>query len=141
MTNKRSVCFCAVVVAALLVAARADAKDKNTKWVASWITATQGTYAGVNPPALANLAFPFDATHPPQANNQTMRIIVKPDVWGDTMRVRVSNVYGPPGTSVTFSQVAIGLQSFAGETVAGTNRTVTFGGSPTVTVPAGQRAW
>jgi hypothetical protein len=141
MTNKRSVCFCAVVVAALLVAARADAKDKNKKWVASWITAPQGTYAGVNAPRLANLAFPFDATHPPQANNQTMRIIVKPDVWGDTMRVRVSNVYGPAGTSVTFSHVAIGLQSFAGETVAGTNRTVTFGGSRSVTVPAGQRAW
>jgi len=39
--------------------------------------------------------------------------------------------------SVTFGRVAIGLSSFAGATVAGTNRQVTFNGGASVTVAAG----
>ncbi|HWE23357.1 MAG TPA: GDSL-type esterase/lipase family protein [Myxococcales bacterium] len=156
MTNQRSIRFATLVSAAVLVAAAARAKDdegKGKKWVASWITAPQGTFAGVsqpidpaNPsgprmltPRLVNLAFPFDpnSTTPPQANNQTLRMIVKPDVWGDTMRVRLSNYYGTG--PVTFNHVTIGLQSYSGATVAGTNTTLTFNGQKSVTVPAGQR--
>jgi hypothetical protein len=142
MKNKRSVCFSGAVAAALLVAAAASAKDdapKGKKWVASWITAPSGTFAGSSAPALVNLAFPFDATHPPQASNQSMRMIVKPDLWSDTMRVRLSNYFGTG--PVTFDHVAIGLQSYAGATVAGTNTTVKFGGKQSVTVAAGQRVW
>ena len=110
MTNQRSVSFTVLVAAALLVAAGARAKDdsaKGKKWVATWITAPSGTFAGITvadpadptgrrripAPRLVTLAFPFDpnATPPtiPQANNQTLRMIVKPDIWGDTMRVNI----------------------------------------------------
>src|SRR5205823_4267370 len=71
MTNQRSVRFTKLMLVALLVAAGARAKDdvpKGKKWVASWITAPSGTFAGVNAPRLVNLAFPFDPTHPPRAN-------------------------------------------------------------------------
>src|SRR6202030_3630265 len=108
MTNQRRVCFTVLIAAALLVAAGARAKDDGAngkKWVASWITAPSGTFGGSSAPALVNLAFPFDATHPPQANNQTLRMIVKPDIWGDTMRVRLSNYFGTG--PVTFTHVAI----------------------------------
>jgi hypothetical protein len=40
-----------------------------------------------------------------------------------------------------FGRVAIGLQSFSGATVMGTNTVVTFGGSQSVTVPAGQEVF
>src|SRR5438105_10680992 len=142
MTNQRSVRFTKLMLVALLVAAGARAKDdvpKGKKWVASWITAPSGTFAGVNAPRLVNLAFPFDPTHPPQANNQTLRMIVKPDLWGDTMRVRLSNYFGTG--PVTFNHVAIGLQSYSGATVAGTNTTLKFNGKQLVTVAAGQRVW
>lgn len=156
MTNQRSVRFTVLVVAALLVAAGARAKGdegKGTKWVASWITAPSGTFAGVSQvdptdptkkrriltPRLVNLAFPFDpnSTTGPQANNQTMRMIVKPDLWGDTMRVRLSNYFGTG--PVTFNHVTVGLQSYSGATVAGTNTTLKFNGKTSVTVAAGQR--
>jgi len=156
MTNQRGVRFTVLIVAALLVAASAYAKDdvpKGKKWVASWITAPSGAFAGVsqpdtaNPgkkiltPRLVNLAFPFDpnSTTLPQANNQSIRMIVKPDLWGDTMRVRLSNYFGTG--PVTFNHVAIGLQSYSGATVAGTNTTLKFNGKQLVTVAAGQRVW
>jgi hypothetical protein len=142
MTNQRSVRFTVLVAAALLIAAGARAKDdsgKGKKWVATWITAPSATFGGVNAPRLVNLAFPFDSTHPPQANNQTLRMIVKPDIWGDTMRVRLSNYFGTG--PVTFDHVAIGLQSYSGATVPGTNTSLTFNGKKSVTVPAGQRVF
>jgi len=159
MTNQRSVSFTVLVAAALLIAAGARAKDdsaKGKKWVATWITAPSGTFAGITvadpadptgrrripAPRLVTLAFPFDpnATPPtiPQPNNQTLRMIVKPDIWGDTMRVRLSNYFGTG--PVTFDHVAIGLQSYSGATVPGTNTSLTFNGKKSVTVPAGQRA-
>jgi GDSL-like Lipase/Acylhydrolase family len=128
------------------IAGAAAAKDGGggkKKWVASWTTSPQNTFAGVNAPRLVNLAFPFTPASPgvpatvPQANNQTLRMIVKPDLWGDTMRVRLSNYFGTG--PVTFGKVALGLQSFSGATVAGTNRTLTFGGKQSVTVEAGKR--
>src|SRR5204862_7864205 len=64
---------------------------------------------------------------------------VKPDVWGDTMRVRLSNHFGTG--PVTFTHVAVGLQSYSGATVAGTNTSLTFGGKKSVTVQAGDRVF
>jgi hypothetical protein len=109
------------------------------KWVATWTTSPVNTWKGSGAAALVNFAFPFTATAAPQAQNQTLRMILKPDLWGDTMRVRLSNTWGPQ--AVTFGKVAIGLQSFSGATVAGTNRVLKFGGHTWVTVPAGAEVW
>ena len=109
------------------------------KWVATWTTSPVNTWKGSTAPALVNFAFPFTAPALPQAQHQTLRMILKPDLWGDPMRVRLSNTWGPQ--AVTFGKVAIGLQSFSGATVAGTNRVVTFGGHSMVTVPAGAEVW
>lgn len=139
MPTRKSVPFLGMLLIAISIAASASADDSRggKKWVASWITAPQGTFAGVNAPRLVNLAFPFTAGTTPQANNQTLRMIVKPDLWGDTMRVRLSNYYGTG--PVTFTHVAIGLHSYSGATVAGTNRSLTFNGQRSVTLAAGQR--
>src|SRR6266436_4539640 len=87
--------------------------------------------------ALVNFAFPFTAPALPQASNQTLRMIVKPDIWGSVMRVRLSNKWGTG--PVTFGSVSIGLQSFSGATVAGSNTRVLFGGSRSVTVKKGDQ--
>jgi hypothetical protein len=125
------------VACASLAPASRDRDDR--KWAASWTTAPQDVFRGVNAPALANFAFPFTAPGRPQASNQTLRMIVKPDIWGETMRIRLSNAFG--AGPVTFGRVAIGLQSFSGATVAGTNTVVTFAGSQSVTVPAGREVF
>jgi len=141
--------FMRMLLLAVCLAASAVAKDDRhdggKKWVASWTTAPQNTFAGVNAPRLVNLAFPFTPASPgvpatvPQATNQTLRMIVKPDLWGDTMRVRLSNYWGTG--AVTFGKVTIGLHSFSGATVAGTNRTLSFSGKQSVTVAAGTRVF
>ncbi|HWY73949.1 MAG TPA: hypothetical protein VNW98_09910, partial [Burkholderiaceae bacterium] len=109
------------------------------KWVATWTTSPVNTWKGSSAAALVNFAFPFTAPALPQAQNQTLRMILKPDLWGNTMRVRLSNTWGPQ--AVKFGKVAIGLQSFSGATVAGTNRVLTFAGHTSVTVPAGAEVW
>jgi len=121
----------------LASAALADRDHGDRKWAASWTTAPVNVFKGVGSvqtAALVNFAFP-PATPTPQAVNQTLRMIVKPDIWGSTMRVRLSNTWGTG--PVTFGRVAIGLQSFSGATVSGTNRVVTFGGKTSVTLAAG----
>jgi len=127
-------------------------------WVASWATspAAYFVYAAPIPQnqalgfattksAVANvqpdLSFPFpDAkTTGATAVDQTFRSIVKPDLWGRTMRVRLSNVFG--NLPVTFSATSLALQEYAGNVVDGTVTRVTFGGKASVTIPPGQEAW
>jgi hypothetical protein len=130
--TKRAFVLCVACIS--LAAAAKDRDDR--KWAASWTTAPQNVFRGVNGAALVNFAFPFTAPALPQASNQTLRMIVKPDIWGETMRIRLSNTWGTG--PVTFGRVTIGLHSFSGATVTGTNTVVTFGGSQSVTIPAGQ---
>jgi lysophospholipase L1-like esterase len=127
-------------------------------WVASWTTspAAYFVYAAPIPQnqalefsttkyAVANiqpdLSFPFpDAkTTGATAVDQTFRSIVKPDLWGNNMRVRFSNVFGDQ--PLTLNATSVGLQEYAGNLVQGTSTPVTFGGTKTVTIPAGQEAW
>ncbi len=119
-----------------------------TKWVASWTTSMQGPatlaggtattvplYSAYNPQR--NLIFPFPNLDTDGANNQTIRAIVKPDVWGKTMRFKFSNAFGTK--PVTLGPVRVGLQKYSGIVLEGTNTPVTFnGGSSSVTIPVGQ---
>ncbi len=133
------------------------------KWAASWATSPSTYFIYAAPPAPLNvasfpipaaqiqyraaniqpdLAFPFpNATSPAGASavDQTFRSIVKPDLWGKTIRIRFSNLYG--NTPVTFGSVTVGLQEYGANVVKGTLARVRFGGSPSVTIPAGQRVF
>src|SRR5262249_19757608 len=73
------------------------------------------------------------------ATDQTIRSIVKPDLWGDRIRIRFSNVFG--NQPVTFDSVTVGLQEYSANVVRGTLTQVTFGGRRGVTIPAGQEVW
>src|SRR5215472_13058531 len=152
-----------VLVFAFLISTgqvRADDGDEgHRKWVASWATSPATFFAYTPPPqpfvltpgqpiqyAVANiqpdLVFPFpNATSPAGASavDQTFRSIVKPDLWGNTIRIRFSNVFG--NTPVTFRNVTVGLQEYAANVVEHTLTAVKFGGSRSVTIPAGQRVF
>lgn len=94
-----------------------------------------------------DLAFPFpnSTTGPtvagsfPIATNQTFRSIVKPDLWGDTIRIRFSNTFGTQ--PVTFNSVTVGLQEYSANIVPGTLTRVTFGANRSVTIPVGREVW
>jgi GDSL-like Lipase/Acylhydrolase family len=107
------------------------------KWVATWTTAPQDVFAASTTPALVNFAFPNPSTD--GANNQTLRMIVKPDLWGNTIRLRFSNTWGTQ--PVSLGRISVGLQAYSGNILPGTNTPVTFGGQPSVTLPVGQEVF
>jgi lysophospholipase L1-like esterase len=107
------------------------------QWVASWTGSAHGPYPIGYPTAQPELKFAFPS--PEQgARDQTLRLIVKPDVWGPLARIRLSNAFG--SKPVTFDGAFVGLQESGAAVVRGTNTAVTFGGQKSVTVPPGQSA-
>src|SRR2546423_8528921 len=144
-----------LVFAVLLSTAQVRAHDGdrgNRKWVASWATSPATFYTYVAPPqpfvltpgvpiqyAVANiqpdLAFPFPnaTTTGAAAVNQTFRSMVKPDLWGNTIRIRFSNIFGT--TPVTFENVTVGLQDYSANVVAGTPFPPKIRGEPCRTIP------
>ena len=126
---------------------------QDTHWVASWATAPAAYFVYVPPvpptatppqayaPATIqpDLGFPFPEANGHAAANQTIRSIVKPDLWGNRMRFRLSNAFGTG--PVTFNAVSVGLQEYGGNQVKGTATPVMFGGRRQVTVAPGQEVW
>lgn len=111
---------------------------QNEKWVTTWVGSVQGPYPVGNPSAQPNLSavFPTPALG---ANNQSFRLIVRPDIWGKQTRVRLSNALGTQ--PITFENVYVGLQLGSAEIVKGSNQPVSFGGKNSITIAAGQSAW
>jgi lysophospholipase L1-like esterase len=109
-----------------------------TKWVVSWAASGQGPYPVGNSSAMPDMSRVFpDAAR--GARDQTLRLIVRPTLWGREARIRLSNALGTQ--PVTFDGVHIGLQASGAEVTAGSNRALTFGGETSVTVAPGQAAW
>jgi lysophospholipase L1-like esterase len=141
----------AIVTLAGHPVAVADDQQQGQRWVASWATSPATFFQYVPPVAPAppgppttfapaniqpDLGFPFPDANTAGATGQTLRSIVKPDLWGTKMRFRFSNVFGTQ--PVTFSAVTVALQEYSGNLVEGTVTPVMFGGKKSVTIPAGQ---
>jgi lysophospholipase L1-like esterase len=111
------------------------APAKGPHWVAVWTASAHGPYPIGNPTAQPELKLAFpDAAR--GAVDQSFRMIVRPDIWGKQVRIRLSNAYG--AQPVTFDGAYIGLQTSGSAVLAGTNRVVTFGGKQAVTVAPGK---
>jgi lysophospholipase L1-like esterase len=88
-------------------------------WVGTWATAPA---AGV-------------ANTPDGYPNFSIRNVVHTSVGGTQARIRLSNAFGT--SPLTFGHVTVAVAAEAPRAVPGSMRTLTFGGSPTVVVPAG----
>ncbi|MEE1742191.1 SGNH/GDSL hydrolase family protein [Streptomyces sp. BE147] len=66
---------------------------------------------------------------------RTYRLVVRTSTGGKGLRIRLSNAFGDQ--PVTFGSAYAGRRAAEGAVVPGTNRALSFGGSPSVTVPAG----
>src|SRR3954452_3109839 len=102
-------------------------------WLGAWMAAPQVTsppnesdYSPV-PPLLGH----FRA--------QTLREAARLYVGGGTVRVRVSNLFGSRPLNVARADVA--LRSSGAAIVAGTARPLSFGGSASIVIPPGTRAY
>jgi lysophospholipase L1-like esterase len=124
-----------LIIAAIVLPATAQAADK---WTTSWAASVQGPYPIGNPSAQPVLKFAFP-TPEAGARDQTFRLIMMPEIWGKQARLRFSNAMGTK--PVTFDGVHVGLQLASATLVAGSNRPVSFGGKPSVTVEPGKDVW
>ncbi|WP_408957807.1 SGNH/GDSL hydrolase family protein [Natrinema sp. 74] len=71
--------------------------------------------------------------------DQTIRMMTRPSVGGDGVRIRLANTFGDG--PVTFDRATIGVRAADGSAAveSGTLRRLAFGGDTDVTVPAGAR--
>ncbi|WP_093797903.1 SGNH/GDSL hydrolase family protein [Streptomyces sp. Wb2n-11] len=69
------------------------------------------------------------------APERTYRLVVHTSAGGSGLRIRLSNAFGDQ--PVTFGRAYAGLRATGAALVPGTNRPLTFAGSPSVTVPPG----
>jgi lysophospholipase L1-like esterase len=120
------------------VSAQAKKKPPKEKWVASWSASTTAFGVG-SPVAQPDLQYPLPNATTDGVVDQTIRMVIKPDLWSDTMRFRFSNVFGD--RAVTFSRVTVALQSYAGNTQDDTVTPVSFNGRASVTIPKGEEVW
>jgi lysophospholipase L1-like esterase len=124
-----------IIIASVLLCAPAQAADK---WITSWAASVQGPYPVGNPSAQPVLKFAFPAPEV-GARDQTFRLILAPEIWSQKARLRFSNALGTK--PVTFDGAFVGLQLASATLVPGSNRPVSFGGKPSVTIPPGESVW
>src|SRR6202040_1511521 len=124
-----------------------SAKLRRIWWTCSWHRQhlwreTQGVHQTGsipgNPSAQPDQRFAFP-TPPVGANDQTFRLVVRPDLWGRQARLRLSNVFGT--RPVTFDGTFVGLRLDGAAVVPGTNQSVRFGGKDGVTIAPGEWVW
>jgi lysophospholipase L1-like esterase len=97
-------------------------------WSASWASALQ-------PPVASSPTFGPNWSED-GFSDQTVRQAIRLSTGGRQVRLRVSDLYGAGPLHLTGATVA--RSGPDGAVVAGTVRRVTFGGSPSATIPAGQ---
>ena len=148
----------ALSIAGVLIVSVAAAERTGDRphWVASWVTspaayfeytapATQNQALGLSPiryplaTIQPDLKFPFPNANSTGSSNQTIRSIVKPDLWNNTIRIRLSNVFG--NQPLTFNAITVALQEYAANLVKESITPVSFNGSKSLTIPPGQEVW
>ncbi len=108
------------VVGALAVRPAAQPNNLATTahWVGTWTTAPVAQAA--------------TGTFSTGFNNQTLRQITRVSVGGSELRLRLSNTFGTK--AVVVGSVQVGLRDKGAAIKVGSNRTVTFGASTSVTL-------
>lgn len=110
----------------LLAGSTAVASDnRDGDWVATWGASPQSQVEpifGAPPPAT-------------QFNDQTIRIIARISKGGDRIRVRLDNSFGTDSVLIGAAHVA--AHASGAGIVPGSDHQLTFGGSPTATIPPG----
>jgi lysophospholipase L1-like esterase len=92
-------------------------------WVSAWSTAVHASHVYPGMPPL--LTF----------ENQTVRMVIRPTLGGNRLRIRFSNEFGDSPLRIASAHIAVVKEG--GAIIPGSDRPLTFGGSATITIPAG----
>jgi lysophospholipase L1-like esterase len=108
----------------------AEWRHPQSRWVAAWEGSAHGGIA-INPPG-------FNCPADRGLEDQTVRNLVFVSAGGDQVRVRLTNAFGSEPLRVGAASVALSAQG--ARVVRGTQRTLRFGGRPSVLIAAGGAA-
>ena len=123
-TRSRGVLIFIVVVATL--SAAAEPPNVRERWVSAWSAAMHAP-------------LPFPGLPPsPVFENQTIRMIVRPTIGGERVRIRLSNAFGTSALKIGAAHIAIAAQDL--KTVPESDHALTFGGASSISVPPGAPA-
>ena len=144
----RGLCFGTTLLLSGFCAVNAQAEDGKA-WAATWTALQQGVFAEPAPATVVPVGDFRPEVFFPQPNairfalpggkatGQTFRMMVRPDIWSDTVRIRFSNVFGTE--PLVIGSAAVGLQEYSAHLVTGTSVGVMFDGKPSVTIAPGER--
>jgi lysophospholipase L1-like esterase len=126
-----------IVLLSCLISTPGFSQTKDA-WVTSWAASAHGPYPAGSAIAQPNQTYAIPSASA-GARDQSMRLIVRPSVWGSEARIRVSNAFGTH--PLILDDLYVGLQSAGATLIRGTNRQLTFHGSHGVTIPIGGEVW
>jgi len=115
----------ALTFTVLLLTMRTEAQSpaEGGHWVSAWSTSV-------------HTPLPFPGLPPtPVVENQTIRMVVRPSVGSERLRVRFSNEYGTDALKIASAHVAITRQGAA--IIPESDKALTFSGNASVSIPLG----
>ena len=117
----------ALVLAGLLVGASLQSRAADTRWVGTWGCGIQLTEPRNLPPA-------------PELAGNTFRQIVHSSIGGKELRIHFSNIFGESPVEMKSVHIALNPSAIVSSTIdPATDKALKFGGSESVTIPAGIR--
>ena len=128
---RRALALLGLACAFAVSGAGADAADAPS-WAPAWARAPLST-------TVTTATTSVQATVPGQIKNQTLRLIAWSTVGGSQVRVKLTNRFST--TPLVVSSAHVALRQSGGTINTGTDRALTFGGSPSVTLAAGAETW
>jgi len=112
-----------VAVVAVQLAAQSGHARSEGHWVSAWSTAV-------------HTPLPFPGLPPsPVFENQTVRMVVRPTIGGQRLRIRLSNEFGTTALKIGAAHVALSAKGSA--IVPDSDRALTFDGRASVIIPPG----
>ena len=110
---------------AIILASLATAQEPKTQghWVSAWSTAVQVPLSFPGMPVAA----PFE--------NQTIRMVIRPTIAGQRLRIRFSNEFGTTPLAIGAAHIALVKEN--GSIVPDSDHPLKFGGEASVSIPAG----
>ena len=125
MTRTKSLNMALVVLIAMVLtfAALAQTPKNEKHWVSAWSSAMHAPLAFVPGQAISGL------------ENLTLRMIVRPTIAGERVRVRFSNAYGNKPLPIGAAHIA--LASKDDKIIVSSDRALTFSGKGSTSIPPG----
>jgi len=121
---KTTAVFPIIVAVILSLSAKAETtKSGSGHWVSAWSDAV-------------HIPLPFpDLPASPVIDNQTIRMVVRPTLGGERVRIRFSNGFGT--TAIVIGAAHVALLSKGAQIIPESDRVLTFSGKASVSIPPG----